>query len=502
MVTTLVDLWRDKNKAQKELKKRLDDAKTKRAPWEQIWQSCMRETYMAEATDDLPAIFATNGLMPAVQVSTGRYTKDVASSVVPQEYSKVYCNYMQKNIRYTISQFSNNPPSVIPQPVSPDPKDHKAADAANSIIKYGLRQYRLQEMKDKAVIWTTICGTSWTKLVWDPQLGDPLEFNAETRELLTSGDISAYVPKLWNIYPDGEAEECKDIRYIFELFSMPRELAEHYFGDYIKSNTPENKHGKIDVFQYWEKGLPTNGFMGRFCWCLEDGTILGDLIAPNPYGPLKELSDGSKFRMAELPYHIFTDIDIPGTYWGVPTCYFTIELQKEVNMIDRLSFSCIRSNGASTVIAHEDCELGDDSITNDPCNIIIYRGQVPPTVHTPQPVSPIIPQLRTLYTNQITEIYGINDSQLGKQSRETSGAAMQYATQQGMALNARSFTKYVQLVEDIYKSYLLLVQEHWQDQRLITVEGKENSFKTIEFRRSDIAAGYEFQSKYGTRSNV
>jgi hypothetical protein len=131
-------------------------------------------------------------------------------------------------------------------------------------------------------------------------------------------------------------------------------------------------------------------------------------------------------------------------------------------------------------------------------DIIKYSGGVPPTLHAPNPVSAIIPQLREMYAGQISEIHGLNESQFGKQSRETSATAMQYSSQQGAALAGRTHTKYVQFIEDIYKDILIIVQEKWTLPRLISVEGKEKAFHTIQFQASDIAGGYEFKSKYGT----
>jgi hypothetical protein len=75
---------------------------------------------------------------------------------------------------------------------------------------------------------------------------------------------------------------------------------------------------------------------------------------------------------------------------------------------------------------------------------------------------------------------------------------MSYASQNGQSLRARTFAKFVQYVEDLYRSLLLVVHEKWTTPRKITVEGKEKSYATMEFIASDIDSGYEFASKYGT----
>lgn len=491
-----LDVWSDVAAIQCELKKRLEMAKDKRKPFELTWQCCMKEAYMSESISDLPTVFQNTGLWPAASTD-GQYLKETRNDG-GQEYSKIYCNYVQKNLRYSLSQLSSNPPSVVPQASSSDPKDRRSAQAANQILKYGLRKYRLQEKKDLCALWMVTCGTGWLKINWNQQLGDPLEFNPETGEILTEGDIEVSIPRLWDVYPDPLAKTPDEIRFVFERFDFAKERALHFFGKFIEKHVRNSKEDTVEVYQYWEKGLPVNGFQGRFCWCLEDGTLLGDRIIANPHGPLKKLKNGKAFRMAKLPYHIFTEIDVPGTFWGVPAMLFTVAPQREVNMLDQLTFSCIRANGSSTLLVPEECEIGDDSVSNNPMDILTYSGGVPPTLHAPNPVAPIIPQIREMYAKEIPEIHGINESQFGKQSRETSGSAMQYATQNGAALSTRTFTKYVQLVEDVYMDYLEIVKERWTLPRKISVEGKEKSFHVIQFQASDIESGYEFQSKFGT----
>lgn len=433
-------------------------------------------------------------------LGTGRYQAFLPKPKMEQQYSEVFANYIQKDIRYLHSQLSNNPPSVVPQATSSDPKDRSAAQAANNVIKYCLRQYRIQEVKDLCSLWALVTGTGYTKTVWNPRIGDPLEYDPETKEVVLEGDIDAYVPKTWDIYCDPDAKTFKDVRFFFERFDIPAERALIWFGQFLPQGTcdKDNPDKIVELYQYWEKGLPENGYQGRFCWCMPDGTLLQEQIGVNPHGPQKRLKNEQMFRTAQLPLQIFTDIDVPGTYIGVPTILFTVELQRELNFIDRLAFSSIRANGTSRLMMNNDTKLSDDSVTNDPYDILIYEGEIPPTLQAPNPVSPIIPQIRDALAKQIPELNGINESMYGNISRETAGAALQYATQQGQSLRARTFTKFVQYVEDMYKSILSIVREHWDTPRLLSVEGKENAFNVIPFQGSDIEKGYEFMSKFGT----
>jgi hypothetical protein len=74
---------------------------------------------------------------------------------------------------------------------------------------------------------------------------------------------------------------------------------------------------------------------------------------------------------------------------------------------------------------------------------------------------------------------------------------MQYATNQGNMIRRRLFNKYVQFVEDIYKSYLSLVRKHWSIPRTITVLGKEKALEAVDIKGMDIDGGFDIVVEYG-----
>ena len=62
-------------------------------------------------------------------------------------------------------------------------------------------------------------------------------------------------------------------------------------------------------------------------------------------------------------------------------------------------------------------------------------GNIPSSANlVTQPVSPVSPVMREKLAEGIDETHGINESMRGKQNRETSGFAMQYAADSRLAL--------------------------------------------------------------------
>jgi hypothetical protein len=104
---------------------------------------------------------------------------------------------------------------------------------------------------------------------------------------------------------------------------------------------------------------------------------------------------------------------------------------------------------------------------------------------------------RQNYVTGINDVMGVNEAMFGQQSREQSGASMQYATNQGNMIRRRLFNKYVLCVESEYKAILNLVRKHWTVNRTISVLGKEKALEAIDVKGADIDGGYDVVGEYG-----
>jgi hypothetical protein len=104
---------------------------------------------------------------------------------------------------------------------------------------------------------------------------------------------------------------------------------------------------------------------------------------------------------------------------------------------------------------------------------------------------------RVNHQQAIDAVSGVNENMFGQQSREQSGASMQYATNQGNMVRRRLFNKYVLAVESMYKGILNLCRKHWTVARVIHVIGKEKALEAIDVKGSDIDGGYDVVGEYG-----
>lgn len=516
-------VWNE-DEARRKLSERLRNAMKARERLEYRWEENER------------TIYSTRGSRTSPRVSYS-FESDVEIGLedVDNSSSEVGVSYAFKNLRFIHAQMSANPPTVVTRPTSNDQDDRRKADAADRLVRFALRQYRLQEKIDRASLNCLIYGTGIMKTRWNPHAGDLLEVNEETGEVLLEGEIEYTTPSPWHMYIDPDADAPEEMKWAFEKIFMPYDEALYLFGsekeDELKramtkgrseggyspgsnSGLAEEKFDSVELFEYWETGLPSNGYQGRFCYCLRDGTPLTP-IAPNPHrfitsGAVTEvqaserLSDEQKEakiqklpKKAGLPYQIFTDIDVPDNVWGKSFIEYVAVLQDTMNKLDSSTLDNIQAHGVSRLVLPEGAEIADESITNSPWDIIKITGSQPPHyVNTPS-IMPEVDQLRQQMKIGIDDMSGVNESMFGQQSREQSGFSMQYATNQGNMIRRRLFNKYVLFVEDVYRTYLNLVRKHWDTPKTISVLGKEKALESVEVQGTDIDGGFDIVVEYG-----
>jgi hypothetical protein len=315
---------------------------------------------------------------------------------------------------------------------------------------------------------------------------------------------------------------------VFEGFYLPYETALYMFPDkeevlkryrtnqeQLSMDTNRNarearltyKSDVIYCLQYWERGLPQNGMQGRFCWCTVNGEPLTKM-GPNPHRfkrplsrfdaeQIKEGKEPNRPERAFLPYHILTDIDLPNTYWGSSVLFYSSNLQDKMNHLDSVTLESIEAHGIPRMVLPEGTEIADDSITNSPLDIISITGNQPPYFMENMSMPTDLMKFREQLNMGIDDMWGVNESMFGQQSREQSGFSMQYATNQGNMIRRRLFNKYIAVVEDLYKSFLNLVRENWDEARTIHVIGKEKAFEAVDISGADIDGGFDLVVEYG-----
>lgn len=443
-------------------------------------------------------------------------------------------SYISKNVRFIHAQMSANPPSVQMRPATSDQDDQRKAASADIVARYAARKYLLQEKFDQMTLSTIIRGTGILKTIYDPTKGEILSYDREKQEIELEGDITVIPVNPYNIFPDPDATCTPEIKWVIERIYMDFDEALIQFPDKKKQleaarlskaeaesilYSGKSKSDKLERFntvellEYWETGLASNGYMGRYCLT----TANGEPLSPCESSPFRfrgsgaiaqilkdeTLSDEEKEKQienapekADLPYHILTDIDVPESIWGTSIIERALNLQDKLEKIDSTYLDNIAAHGSVKLVVPESATI-DDSMTNSPWDIIKIPGNQPPYHFNPPQLMPEMSMTRNNIIDGINESMGVNESMFGQQSRETAGTAMQFATNQGNMIRRRLFNKYVLITESVYRSILNLARRHWLDGKLLSVVGRENALESREFRSVDIDGGYDVVGEYG-----
>lgn len=447
--------------------------------------------------------------------------------------------YSFKNLRLIHSQLSANPPSVAMKPSSSDSEDVRKADGADRVVQFSIRKYQMQERFDALTLNTLVYGTGIMKCVWDPTLGDPIEFDEQLGEMTMEGDIRISVPHSWNIYVDPDARVISDVKWVIEKLYVDYQEACARWPDkldelkrariqdadtYGLSSTGNNNstirsqhYDCVELLEYWETGLATNALQGRYCLTTVHGDVI-EACKPSPFrfpkaGSISAILDSNlpddvkqvrieKLpQVASLPYHILSDIDVPNSVWGKSAIEFAAPLQDVLSQIDTARLDNMRAHGANKMVLPESVEISDD-MSNTPWDVVRVTGSQPPYFMSAPQLMPDMTAGRLDMIQGINDVWGTNESMFGQQSREQSGSSMQYATNQGNMIRRRLFNKYVLVVESIYKAVLNLCRKHWTIERTIRVLGKEKALESIAIKGADIDGGYDVIGEYGTNLSL
>ena len=475
------------------LLQKLASAKKYRENFERVWTSNYDIMMFARGklSSDITPTFENRGELETLDDS------------VDQGFSEVGMNYVFKFTRFFHSQLSANPPSVIARPASTDPVDHRKADAADRLVRYGMRDHNMQELVDNMTLDTLIIGSGFVKQVWNPEIGDVFDFNEETSMIDMEGDIESYSPHILDIWLDPDAKRWQDVRFIFERKQMALEAAQFMWPDNsdlleaLAKSSGDSKartdfemddraayEPQVEIFEYYEKGLPYNGMAGRHAFFLENGALLGE-PGKNPH------------YQAKLPYHMFTYLDVPNQVYGKSVIEYTAALQDMLNRLDSSVIDNIQAHGVIRMAIHSNSDIEDEAISNSSWDWIKYSGdRAPQFLQTPQ-LMPDIWKFRDQLVIGIQELFGVNDSMLGIQRREQSAVSQQSSVESGTMIHRRLYKKYAMVVESIYKDYLGLIKENWDIPRTVLVLGKEKAFEAADIKGADISGGFDIVVEYG-----
>lgn len=526
--------WPNLDVAKRKLKERLDAAKEHRKRLQESqWLRNERYIYKNDA-----ALTNSMGLNPGMNGDTEDF----------DDAEFVEVAYAFKDVRYLHAELCGNPPTVQATPLCPDLDARRAARGGDQVCRSNLRRYHLQEVYDLGALDVIVYGTGISETLQDPELGEVVGFNKKTGEVKMSGDLYAGRVSVWDFYPNPDATSRLQLGWTFKRFRLTPEaflsrwpklrnlLADYMSGrntngsgtlgssdpagtsrsglDSMNHMDGQKDTKEIELYEYWEEGMPENGQLGRYAICFDDGTIVVEprpspMALPEPL-TLEQRRDmrqngkppRNRPKRAVLPFHIWTDVDVPGRMWGKSFLEYAGPLQELMNNLDSATLELVKTHGIMRVLLPAGARLKGGDWENDPARI--YELESNPgdgqkvDIIPPAGVPPALSELRGQTRMGVDDMAGVGENNFGNQSREQSGFSMQYAVNQSKAIRRRLFNKSVMYVESLNWTLLRLACYHWDEPEFISVLGEEHAYDSVSLKGLDFDGGFKLEVEYGT----
>ena len=443
-------------------------------------------------------------------------------------------NYIFQHYRLLHSQMSANPPVVGARPLSMDQIDIDAADAAEDTNRYWLKHANLQENIDQMSGKAIKYGTGYIKVINDPDAGEMTSFDEDKGIAHFEGDAKVYSPSTIDVWLDCMAKCPGDIEHQWEkvtntyaywssIFFEERQL------EILDAIIADNKYStdsdgmaelgdEINLYYYYEKGLPRNAMRGRFAIMTYDGELLTDGVVENPhyFKPARSREEREKYLQGEkghdklktkspigkLPIEVLTDIDVDDRPYGRSFIYYEANNQDIINRLDEVTLNNIKAWGSQKCVIIGGGKVSEVALNDDQFTAITIdgHGDVKPM---PRPGSmPDMTQLRDVLKEAGDGTAGVNKSMTGQIDRETSASALQIAASQGNQVRRRLFVKYTNVCEAVYRSLNMISRETWTRAKSLEILGAQGSYKVRYISAMDISGGYQFYSSYGEQFSL
>ena len=408
------------------------------------------------------------------------------------------------DIRY--AKLSKIKPEINIIPATNDERDKQTAKVSKKIYQSVKNKLAIEKQMNQALKWSEVCGTSFYKVVWNPNIGQIVGQN-DKGENIKSGDIEISVVSPFEIYPDSTVcetiEECQSIIH-----------AKSYTTTQIKSIFNIDVKGQkvstysLDGVSEAIGGLGFNGTVPKIIETVkEDSAIVIDKYErPSKQYPNGRLTiiagdklvfegdlpyiNGEKER--DFPFIKQTSIEEPGCFWGTSVIERLSPVQRAFNavknrkheFINRLSLGILSVEDGSVDLEN----LEDEGLC--PGKVLVYRqGSKEPKYLEGEALPNGLGEEEKQLLEEFNKISGVNDLlNLRTISSNISGTALELLIGQDETRLNASVESIRQATIEIAKKILGLYKQFALFPRLARIIGENGQIEMFYFSSADVTS--------------
>lgn len=428
-------------------------------------------------------------------------------------------NRLLGNVRKAVAKMLRQKPHWTSIPATAELEDQMVSLVSNKALRAYWRSLNMDRLVVDAAYWSFITGNSFMSIVWDPELGPPLEINQEDLALLPPelledpaqrrkldklleggirlGDPRIEVHSPFQIEVDPEAMFLKDADWLNHSKCRALSWLRDRYGDKVADLEPD-KGSASSLTMYYERRIqhmagPYGGFTTddqddsesvlthslwrapckkhpKGYWCLVAGDKVLDKLdeLPNPFHA--------------IPYIHLMEIPVPGRFWGTCALEHCLPAQAGYNRTRSQIRESANLFAKPKVLAPKGHGMTALTFTSEPGEIVEHNPGLKPEPWTPPPIPDYVHKQIEYDLKDLEDISHVHEvTQARAPSGVRSGVAIAQLQEQDDQVLAPTFMLSEDELGKLGGWLLHLISENVEEERILKLVGKGNEVETLAF---------------------
>lgn len=448
----------------------------------------------------------------------------------PAHRVRLVINKIRPVVRTECSKLTTSKPIPTVMPATNEDEDWSAAAVAEQLLKSRFANAQFEQTYRSWIWWGVVCGTSFLKQYYDPNSEDPDSKQLPPAPSFPNGQplppelLDALPPEVlerfntpqpamgkicmerltpFHVYvPDLLSEDLCDQAYVIHVMTKTPLWVQNKFGfqpqpdtkvsntildaAYVISKGSEEHQDAVLVKEVWikpggHKDFPNGGML----------TVIANKVV--------QYKDSWPYPFKDYPFYKYNGIPTGGFY-SDSVIVDLISPQKEYNKKRSQALEITNTMGKPKLL-YPRGSINPRMISSEPGQSIPYQ----PGYEKPEVMQGV--EVPASFTNEITQlqeeiddISGQHEISRGQTSLSslTSGTAIAYLQEQDDAKLNYQVASIENATELYGKHYLELCGKYWDENRLVKIVGKNNSFEALHWKKNLLKGNTDVKVQTGS----
>lgn len=320
-----------------------------------------------------------------------------------------------------------------------------------------------------------ILGTGCMKVRWeDTKLGG-------------MGEVTTDVLDPFNVYPDPEATDPSNMRWVIVKDKMSVKEIKSKYGKDVPSDKAYNDDDNTRPTDTLSMQNSTNYSNVNATilekWYLDENRKMRTCVVSN--GVLLEDRE-TPYETNDFPILFFFDHKLNGEFWGIGEIENLKPLQYEVNKVRAMIMDNMIATNNTMIVVDSTAGVKMKDLRNEP-GLLIEKQPGGSIVRLPAPPLPnYIQNQIEINRMAMQNVSGVTDITKGIANGQTSGSTVQMLTEAAQTRIRGKLKNVEATMKKLGRWYLTLVRQFYQEPRIISLVDGNDGIKFTQFNGKDL----------------